>query len=178
MTIASADGDYVFFDTPAALVPSDVDGEVAPEGLKIQGGEHGSSDYSLSSDVYEWRRDGVDGCAQVQGCLALITSGHGGFLNELLGTTSTGGDVFFATKESLLPSDDDTAEDIYDARIGGGFAEPPRPVECKGDSCSTPFAPPAEVTPSSASFQGAGNLVPEVVPATVKKKAASKKHKK
>ncbi len=177
VTTASADGDYVFFDTPAALVPSDVDGEVAPEGSKLRGGEHGSSAYSLSSDVYEWRRDGVDGCAQVQGCLALITSGHGGFLNELLGTTSTGGDVFFATKESLLTSDDDTAEDIYDARIGGGFAEPPRPVECKGDSCSTPFVPPSEVTPSSASFQGAGNLVPEVTSTSTAKEAA-KKHKK
>jgi hypothetical protein len=156
-TVASTDGDYVFFDTPAALLASDVDGEVAPEGLKAFGGEHGSQNYSVSSDVYEWRREGVGGCAHVQGCLALITTGNGGFLNILLGTTSTGDDVFFATKESLLPSDNDTALDIYDARVNGGFPEPARPVECAGDSCSTPFAPPSEVTPSSATFQGAGN---------------------
>jgi hypothetical protein len=40
--VASANGDYVFFDTPAALVPQDVDGEIAPEGLKAAGDEHGS----------------------------------------------------------------------------------------------------------------------------------------
>lgn len=171
---ASADGDYVVFDTPAALVKSDVDGEVAPEGLKAFGGEHGSSDYSLSSDVYEWRREGVDGCAHVQGCLALITSGKGGFLNILLGTTSSGNDVFFATKESLAPSDNDTAMDIYNARVDGGFPEQARPVECSGDACSTPFAPPSEVTPSSATFQGAGNLLPPSPQTQGKQKAKAK----
>jgi hypothetical protein len=177
-TVASANGDYVFFDTPAALVPSDVDGEVAPESVRGIGGEHQSDQYTLSSDVYEWRRDGVNRCAHVQGCLALITSGHGGFLNILLGTTSSGNDVFFSTNESLVASDNDTAGDIYDARVDGGFAEPLRPVECKGDSCSTPFAPPNDLTPSSASFQGAGNLVTEVTsPSAAKKKPASKKKK-
>ena len=29
-TVASANGDYVFFDTPAALVPQDIDGEIKP----------------------------------------------------------------------------------------------------------------------------------------------------
>ena len=71
---ASADGDFVFFDIPAALVSGDVDGEVWPGSDNV---------YSLSSDVYEWRRVGVDGCSRVQGCLALITSGHGGYLNKL-----------------------------------------------------------------------------------------------
>ena len=175
---ASENGDYVFFDTPAALVSSDVDGEIAPEGLEYLGGEHSSIFYSVSSDVYEWRRDGIHGCAQLQGCLALITSGGGGFLNVLLGTSASGEDVYFETNESLVPSDNDTAADIYDARVDGGFAEPARPVECKGDSCSTPFAPPGEVTPSSSTFQGAGDLPPTAVSsAPVKKKAAPKKKK-
>ncbi len=171
-TIASTNGDYVFFDTPAALLPSDVDGEVAPESVRALGGEHGSSAYSLSSDVYEWRRDGIDGCAHLQGCLALITTGNGGFLNILLGIGKTGNDVFFATKESLLSSDNDTAEDIYDARVNGGFPEASRPVECAGDACSTPFAPPSEITPSSATFQGAGNL--SLTPSPAKSKAKPK----
>ncbi|HWX44593.1 MAG TPA: hypothetical protein VNY52_04640 [Solirubrobacteraceae bacterium] len=157
-TIASANGDYVFFDTPAALLPSDVDGEIAPEQGSF-GGEHSSISYSVSSDVYEWRRYGLDGCSHVQGCLALVTSGRGGFENILLGTTGAGRDVFFATRESLLPSDNDTAADIYDARIGGGFPEPPRTVECEGDACATPFAPPSDLIPSSAIFRGAGNLL-------------------
>jgi hypothetical protein len=168
---ASANGEYVFFDTPAALLPSDVDGEVAPEET---GAEHTSSNYSLSSDVYEWRRDGVGGCSYVQGCLALITSGHGGFLNTLLGTTATGRDVFFSTNESLLPSDNDTAGDIYDARSGGGFAEPVDPVECEGDACLTPFVPPNDSAPSSASFQGAGNMGTTVTEGKGKPKAKGK----
>ncbi len=172
---ASADGDYVFFDTPAALLLADVDGEIAPEGVKAEGGEHSSMNYSLSSDVYEWRKDGVAGCSHAQGCLALITSGHGGFLNTLLGATSTGGDVFFATKESLVTADNDSAEDIYDARVDGGFPEPSKPVECKGDSCSTPFAPPGEVTPSSSTFQGPGNPAPSAAAPAVKKKTVAKK---
>jgi hypothetical protein len=158
-TIASADGNYVFFDTPAALVPSDVDGEIAPEANKFQGGEHPSSSYSLSSDIYEWRRDGVGGCALLQGCLALITTGHGGFINILLGASDSGRDVFFATDESLLARDNDTAGDIYDARIGGGFPEPSEPVQCEGDACSSPPAAPNDATPASFTFQGAGNLL-------------------
>ena len=68
--LVSANGDFAFFETPAALVSSDVDGEVTPEG---EAGlvEHASSETSVSSDVYEWRRDGVDGCVHLQGCLGV-----------------------------------------------------------------------------------------------------------
>ena len=162
---ASADGDFVFFDTPAALVSGDVDGEVWPGSDNV---------YSLSSDVYEWRRVGVDGCSRVQGCLALITSGHGGYLNKLIGTTPSGQDVFFSTNESLVKSDKDTAGDIYDARVDGGFAEPPSPVECEGDACSTPFSAPSDVSPASASFLGAGNITPTVTANKSKPKANAK----
>ncbi len=150
---ASDNGNYVFFDTPAALLPGDTDEQIAPEGNAD--GVHPSEFYSPSSDVYEWRRDGVDGCAVIQGCLSLITSGHGGFLNVLLGVDRTGENVFFATRESLLPSDKDTAGDIYDARVNGGFAQPPVPVACAGDSCATPPAPPSDQTPASFTFHGA-----------------------
>jgi phosphodiesterase/alkaline phosphatase D-like protein len=156
--IASADGNYAFFDTPAALVSADVDGEVEPKS-HVEGSEHGSSNYSVSSDVYEWRRDGLDGCLRPQGCLRLITTGAGGFLNILLGTTDSGRDVFFSTNESLVRSDNDTAGDIYDARIGGGGPEVALLPECEGDACSTPFSAPDVSTPSSAVFQGSGNVV-------------------
>jgi hypothetical protein len=176
-TVASANGDYAFFDTPTALAPADVDGEIAPEGIKANGGEHGSSNYSLSSDVYEWRRVGVDGCSHPQGCLALITSGGGGFLNILLGTTASGRDVFFSTNESLLPSDNDTAGDIYDARIGGGFAEPSRAAQCEGDACSTPFAAPSDPTPSSSTFHGVGNVRGAPLPKVKAKPKRKVKHR-
>jgi hypothetical protein len=167
ITIASANGDYVFFDTPAALLPGDIEEQRAAEGS--DSAEHISSNYSVSSDVYEWRRDGVDGCSLLQGCLALITSGHGGFLNTLLGTTSTGRDVFFSTNESLLPSDNDTAGDIYDARVGGGFPEPAHPVECEGDACSTPLALPLAQASATLTALSSGNVAGEIGSRTVSK---------
>jgi hypothetical protein len=154
---ASANGDYVFFDTPAALLPQDIDGEIPPQSLGITG----DSEFSPSSDVYEWRRDGVSGCGRVQGCLALITNGIDGTENVLLGTDPSGNDVFFATHSQLAPTDNDASADVYDARIGGGFQRPnPPPVECEGDACSTPVPAPNDATPSSFTFTGPGDLVP------------------
>jgi hypothetical protein len=158
-TVASADGDYVFFDTLSALVPKDVNGEILPNGNSGAGGEFANYTFSPSSDVYEWRKPGVDGCAHVQGCVSLISSGGSGRLVMLLGTTDSGRDVFFTSAAELGPNDNDNAIDVYDARIDGG--EPPapaRPVECEGDACSTPAGPPNDATPSSFAFMGAGDI--------------------
>ncbi len=180
----SENGDYAFFDTPAALVPSDVDGEVAPaasSAIEKSGaaGEFPDPGVSPSSDVYEWRGAGVDGCAQVQGCLSLITNGHGGYLNLLLGASSDGRDVFFYTSSQLVAQDRDTAGDIYDARIDGGFSPPPPgPVECEGDACSTPASPPNDQTPSSLTSTGNGNLVTGAVKSGAKPAKPKKKPKK
>ena len=179
-TVSSANGEYAFFETPADLVPQDIDGEVAPETNR---GEHLSTEQntSVSSDVYEWREDGVHGCTLIQGCLSLITSGTGGFLNLMIGSTESADDVFFYTSSQLAPTDDDTAGDVYDARVDGGFPPPPpAPVECEGDACSTPASPPNDATPSSFTFQGTGNVVAEpATPVKAKKtKAKTKKTKK
>jgi hypothetical protein len=180
--IPSENGDYIFFDTTAALVPSDVDGEVGPEPITFgsaEWSEHPSDRYSVSSDVYEWRREGLDGCAQAQGCLSLITSGRGGFKNVLLGISPSGRDVFFATHEALVAQDDDLAGDIYDARIGGGYPPPPpRPVECEGDACESPVGAPIDQTPASLAFSGPGNALPAVTSSPkLKKKKLKKKVK-
>jgi hypothetical protein len=178
-TVSSANGDFAFFETPAKLVPQDVDGEVAPEtncGINPNCRTENPSienNTSVSSDVYEWRRDGVDGCGHVQGCLSLITSGRGGFLTLLIGTAHEGRDVVFYTKESLLSQDNDTSGDIYDARIGGGLPPPPAPpAECK-KACSTPASAPIDTTPASLTFTGPGNLVPAAT-AIAKPKAKKK----
>jgi hypothetical protein len=182
MTIASDNGDYVFFDTTAALVPQDIDGEIEPEESAAGKGGHIEFDRSPSSDTYEWRKNGVDGCSRIEGCLSLITGGTGGYRNELLGTTPSGDDVFFGTHEALVGGDTDKAGDIYDARIDGGFPPPPpRPTECAGDSCSTPFAAPVDLTPSSATFQGVGDVSAEAKSSLVgksKPKSAKKPKKK
>ena len=95
----------------------------------------------------------------------------------LLGTESSGSNVFFTTTSQLVAQDTDTSFDIYDARIDGGFAEPSHAVECEGDSCSTPFAAPSEATPSSATFHGAGDLQAPALKATPKPKAKKKPKK-
>jgi hypothetical protein len=183
-TPASANGDYVFFQTPAALIPSDVDGEIAPEFAIADPPEgyifpeHVSPTISLSSDVYEWRKVGIDGCAAPQGCLSLITDGKGGYHTVLLGTDESGRDVFFYTNEQLVGQDKDTAGDVYDARIGGGFPEAARPVECEGDACSTPPSAPNDGTPSSFSFSGATNPTSAVTPTVPKQKPKKGKAKK
>ena len=169
----SADGDFAFFATDAALLPEDVNGE--PEEVGLPSVHTSEFPYT---DVYEWRADGIDGCAHLQGCLALITPGTDGQMVALFGTDASGRDVFFTTRSQLLPSDDDTAGDIYDARIDGGFPEQTRPVECEGDACSTPASPPNDATPSSLTFSGAGNVVQSPpLEQGVKRKASKKKYK-
>ena len=107
----------------------------------------------------------------------MITNGRGGLLNILLGSAENGRDVFIYTHSQLVAQDNDTAGDIYDARIGGGIPEgPPVPVECEGDACSTPASPPSDATPSSLTFSGVGNVTPAATP-PVKKKVAAKKVK-
>ncbi len=189
----SGDGEFAFFTTPAALVKGDDDGEVPIEAGNAHEGEFGDNGdtTSPSSDIYEWRAAGVDGCAQVQGCLALITDGRGGYFNLLLGTADEGRDVVFYTR-SVLSSAGHGVEgsigegNIYDARIGGGEAPPAaRPVECEADACSTPPSAPNDQTPASLTFTGNGNIVqsapakPAVKPAKSKaKKKAGKRGKK
>jgi hypothetical protein len=171
-TIASENGDYVFFDSLAPLVAQDVDGEALPTGSEPP---YSGLSYSGSSDVYEWRKNGIDGCAHVQGCLALISSGTGGLKNVLLGTTPSGRDVFFATHSQLVSGDDDGQGDVYDARIGGGIAPPlPGPTECEGDACSSPLAGPIDTTPASLSFVGPGNPVTPVLATKTKSKKKAK----
>jgi hypothetical protein len=175
VTQASANGDFVFFDSPDALVPQDVNGEINP--YHFEG--HIAEAYSSSSDVYEWRRYGIDGCTARQGCLALITDGIDGTRNVLLGTDPSGRDVFFSSSSQLVGQDKDSVADVYDARIGGGFPPPAAgPTECEGDSCSTPFAAPQDLTPSSSTFEGAGDITPESgPPVAVKTKHEPRKAK-
>jgi hypothetical protein len=188
-TAMSGDGRFAFFTTPAALVPQDINGEIPVETELTFKSGHGNGDNindggrtSPSSDVYEWRADGVDGCVQLQGCLALITDGRGGYQNLLLGTANEGRDVFVYTRSKLVAQDTDTSGDVYDVRIGGGFPPAaPRPTECEADACSTPPIPPNDATPSSSTFHGAGNLLagalPEVKPKPKPKHKPKKKAK-
>lgn len=105
------------------------------------------------ADVYEHR----------QGELRLISAGAGGGPSIFFDASVGGGNVFFATTDALVRSDTDNALNLYDARIGGGFAEPPAPAPpcASGETCrSAGSGAPAAGTPTTLSHTGAGNVIP------------------
>ena len=143
----SEDGNRVFFDSKAPLVAQDVNG---------------------LQDVYEWERDGTGACQETNGCVYLISNGFEGSASFVDASTS-GNDVFFVTRERLVPEDGNENVDLYDARVGGVLSV--APPECSGTACQGAPAPaPVFATPSSVTFNGVGNFPPEVnLPRTTKK---------
>jgi hypothetical protein len=96
-------------------------------------------DANGEQDVYEWH----------DGAINLVSSGSGKGAS-FLGASRSGRDVFFFTTERLVGWDTDPFSDIYDARIGGGFPEPPTEVPCVGDACQgAQSQPPVAVQPAS-----------------------------
>jgi hypothetical protein len=121
-------------------------------------------------DVYEYK----DGLPQ------LLSKGTGPHDSRFVDASASGDSVFFLTDDKLVGWDTDGSYDVYNARIGGGFPEPPlRPLPCEGDACQPAPVPPNDPTPASESFKGAGNVKPHKKK-HCKKKAAKKckKHKK
>ena len=155
----SEDGNRLFFNSYDPLVARDTNGK---------------------GDVYQW--EAADGPAQCEaqggelfvkssgGCLSLISSGESPSDSEFLDASASGDDVFFVTNASLLPQDPGLY-DVYDARVGGGFAQPTTTPACEGEACQGPLSPPVDPTPASSSFNGPGNLKE----ASAKKKSAKKK---
>lgn len=112
----SDDGRRLFFSSAAALVPQDGNGTV---------------------DAYEYDIP--------SGTLRLLSSGRDPADSWFLDASANGGDAYFVTREQLVGWDVDRAYDLYDARVGGGFPEPPAPPPaCVGDACRGPAqaAPP------------------------------------
>jgi len=111
-------------------------------------------DTNDANDVYEWR-DGV---------VSLISGGADVGPSQLYSTTPSGDDVFFLTPERLVGWDGDSQNDIYDARVGGGFPEPPAgdPAQCEGDGCRPGGnRPPDPPLPGSETYRGPEELAPE-----------------
>jgi hypothetical protein len=132
----SDDGSRVFFDTAEPLVPQDTN--------RVQ-------------DVYEWERSGAGSCTQPAGCIYLISSNLGHDEAFFIDASASGNDVFFTSRAELVREDRGEAVEVYDARVGGGFPEPSQ--ACTGTGCQgVPPAPPAFATPSSVTFNGAGNF--------------------
>jgi hypothetical protein len=140
-----SDSGRLFFNASDALVPADT---------------------NSTEDVYQFEPSGAGGCTEQSpgfasvsgGCVDLITSGTSPEESAFMDASESGNDVFFLTASRLTSRDEDTALDLYDARVGGGEPQSIKPVECSGDACQQPAVPPNDQTPGSLTFQGAGNL--------------------
>jgi hypothetical protein len=169
--IASQSGRFMSDDGRVAFTTSDALVEADTNGI---------------TDVYEF----------VSGRPRLITSGTGQkdtwagnllFPAEYTGLEAVshdGIDIYFSTFDTLAPEDENgNFVKFYDARTGGGFAEP-SPVlpcvaadECHGDENP---APPATAIGTGAALGNGGNVQPETKQKrkAAKKKAAKKKRAK
>jgi len=171
------DGSVVFFSSPVALVPGALNEVVADEaGIKKEG-----LSVKFAQNIYEWEAQGQGSCVEAGGCIWLISDGKdtaesGNTLEsvvELLGSDTTGQNVFFATTSRLVPADTDTQRDYYDARVGGGFPVAVPPPACEGDVChpvtsGTPIFGPV----GSFAFSGPGNSPPPASAPSVQPKKA------
>jgi hypothetical protein len=124
------DDGRVFFSTPTPLASADTNGVV---------------------DTYVY--DGDTGERE------MISTGRGENGQWFVNVSASGNDVFIVTNQSLVGHDGDKLTDLYDARVGGGFPEPPPPpTSCIGDNCRNGLSgQPGGVSPATAAFSGPGN---------------------
>lgn len=111
-----------------------------------------AADRNGARDVYSFK----------DGTLTLISPGDQDFDATYADASADGRNVFFGTIQPLVGRDTNQTLDIYDARIGGGFAEPsPPPPPCQGDTCKAPLtAVPSVSSPGSSNLNGKGNARP------------------
>jgi hypothetical protein len=174
----SVDGSYVFFESPVGLTPQALNEKVIGEtpesepssGIRLPG------EPIYANNVYEYH----------DGRVSLISDGqdlaYAGPEStvKLSGTDASGGDVFFATADQLVGQDTNTAVDVYDARIDGGFPAPAQPTPCAGEECQGALsAAPTLLSPSSE-LQAGGNppLAGEPAAKATQKQAKRQKSKK
>jgi hypothetical protein len=131
-------------------------------------------------NIYEYEPEGTGQCAAAGGggCLYLISTGQASGNSFFVDASADGRDVFFLTGEQLVPQDGDEAVDIYDAREGGGFPSA-LPPPCAGEACKPAVTPAPAIygAPSSATFQGTGNMPVSTEQPTKVKKASKPKKK-
>jgi hypothetical protein len=139
------------------LAPAKSDTFLSPDGLNLSsdGGVFFTSreglvlsDTNEKLDAYEW-----SGGSKV----SVISTGRSLDDSALLSVSENGKDVFFFTRDTLVPSDENGgAVKIYDAREAGGYEQFPTPKPCAAsDEChgaGTPIPPP----PNINSLEGAG----------------------
>ncbi len=151
----SDDGSRIVFSSAGPLSPGVVNGQV---------------------NVYEWREE----VGQVEGGVVSLVSSGSSLSSDVDATISPSGrDVFFVTTAGLVSGDVEEDPDIYDARLGGGFA----PVgalrqPCSGDACQGPLTNPAPLLVPGSVPQAPGENFAPPAKAKVKKDTKRKSSKK
>lgn len=157
----SDDGERVFFSAPpfASEAAADVEETLEPK-------------------VYEYEADDEGSCRSPQGCVYRLSSAGNPTEDLFIDASASGEDVFFATYSQLAQSDHDRLIDVYDARVDGGFAQPPA-QGCESGCREAPGAPPQGAAPVSGLIGPSGNLLssedtrPTIQPKKAKQKAGS-----
>jgi hypothetical protein len=138
-------------------------------------------DTNALQDVYEWEPEGVGSCHGAPGCVSLISSGTGDGESSFLGASADGDDVFFMARDRLVAQDVDNSFDVYDAHVCTDVEPCPTslvsvPACTSSDACKAPPAPQPAVfgAPPTATFSGAGNVVPSTSSVKAKPNARKK----
>jgi hypothetical protein len=173
-TQAPTDG-AVFFSSPDALVRGALSDQydIAEQ--------YDRDEERLVPNIYEYRAGQV--YLLSDGSDRSTINGEPG--TKLSGWNSTGQNVFFFTSDPLVPADEDTQSDLYDARENGGFPTSTPAPDCH-EACQGGLTPaPALALPQSdtQAAEAESSQVSPPVPAAsgVKQKPAkhkSKSHKK
>jgi hypothetical protein len=127
------DSGRLYFDTQDSLTPADTNGG--------------------AEDVYQFEPNGVGSCASGSGCVSLVSGGREPGDSNFLAVDPSGNNVFFTTRDRLVPSDKDELIDVYDARADGGIASESelQPSPCIGEGCQSAQPGVAESQPNSSS---------------------------
>jgi hypothetical protein len=137
----SANGKRVFFDSGDSLVSSDSNAD--------------PTSHAGVRDVYQWEAFGEGSCAKASGCVEILSNGALPEGASFADASADGADAYFLTASSLVGADFGSV-DLYDARIGGGFPEPPPTIPCNGDACQILPPRPSDLT-LTTTLAGAGN---------------------
>ncbi len=122
---------------------------------------------SGQANVYEYREGGV----------SLISSGQDTRGATLAFISPSGSDVFFGTFDQLVSRDTDSQEDLYDARVDGGFSEPPPLPPCEADACQGQLSGAPVLLSPGSEFQAGGENVAPAAPETRTTPKPAPKHK-
>jgi hypothetical protein len=128
-------------------------------------------DTNKQPDVYQWEAAGEGDCTRAPGCVSLLSDGRDPRGASFVDASADGTDVYFLTNASLVEADPGSI-DLYDARVGGGFPEPEKPIACNGDACQPLPGEPEDPTPGTL-VPNAGNPAPHYI----KEKAKGKRKK-